>query len=89
MVIKKYIINDFQVEIFPSAKLNYYNSNDFYEELLDFYDEAYSKIKINFNYVESIDCSIIGKIIAFNKKVEKINCKVVISNVKNNYVKKY
>ena len=85
MKIKK---NENEVIVIPEGKIDFSNSEDFKEKLLDVYEEGYNEIIIDFSNISSIDSSGLGKILLFHKKLKDRNGDLKIRNITSDYVKK-
>ena len=86
MEIKK--VDDTKVEFFPEGEIDFYNSDEIYKKLLNYYNKNYQQIEINFSKVNNIDASGIGKLIAFNNKLKDEGIKLIIKDIENKTVKK-
>jgi len=86
MKIKK--INDTKVELFPEGEIDFYNSDEIYNILLNSYNKYYKQIEINFSKIKNIDASGIGKLIAFNNILKDEGIKLIIKDIESLTVKK-
>ena len=74
--------------VIPQGKIDFSNSQDLKEELLDVYDEGFNEIIIDFSNISSIDSSGLGKILLFHKKLKEREGELKIRNISSDYVKK-
>ncbi|ADO76573.1 STAS domain-containing protein [Halanaerobium praevalens] len=81
------IIDEKEVVISPVGNIDFSNSQVLKKELLRFLEKGYQKFIIDFSEVESIDSSGLGKILLFHKRIKEKKGKLIIKNVKSNYIK--
>ena len=62
------IINDNQVVVKPVGNIDFSNSQELKDELLELFEQDYKKVVMDFSEVESIDSSGLGKLLLFHKK---------------------
>lgn len=72
----------------PKGKIDIRNSKDFKNNMLKIYDEGYCKVIIDFEKVESIDSSGLGKLLLFQKKLKERSGELKIINISSEYIKK-
>jgi anti-anti-sigma factor len=80
-------VNSTDVIIMPKENIDYSNSQKFKEILQKLFEQNYKKIIIDFSEIERIDSSGLGKILLFQKKLKERNGDLIITNVKNDYIK--
>ncbi|UMZ73857.1 STAS domain-containing protein [Natranaerofaba carboxydovora] len=78
--------NDLAV-IYPGKRIDITNSGELKDKLLELYNEGYSNIDVNFENVDGIDSSGLGKILLFQKKLKERGGRLKVTNVKNENVK--
>jgi anti-anti-sigma factor len=80
-------VNSTDVIITPKENIDYSNSQKFKEILQKLFEQNYKKIIIDFSEIERIDSSGLGKLLLFQKKLKERNGDLIITNVKNDYIK--
>ena len=84
---KTKVIDKDEVVISPIGTIDFSNSQDLKEELLELFEQNYDKVIMDFGQVESIDSSGLGKLLLFHKKLKEKEGTLVIKNVKSDYIK--
>jgi len=84
---KTKVIDKNEVVISPIGTIDFSNSQDLKEELLELFEQNYDKVIMDFGQVESIDSSGLGKLLLFHKKLKEKEGTLVIKNVKSDYIK--
>lgn len=80
-------INNNDVIITPKENIDFSNSQKFKEILQKLFEQNYKKVIIDFSEIERIDSSGLGKLLLFQKKLKERDGDLIISNVKNDYIK--
>ena len=75
------------VVIYPGKRIDITNSAELKEKLLELYNEGYNNIDVNFEDVDGIDSSGLGKILLFQKKLKERGGRLKVTNVKDENVK--
>lgn len=86
MEIKKENINGDKVIVSPVGEIDFTNSQDLKDNLLDLYEEGYNEITVDFGEVDSIDSSGLGKLLLFHKKLKEKDGKLNIQNIESEYI---
>lgn len=81
------VINSEQVVISPVGNIDFSNSQDLKDKLLDLFKKDYKKVILDFSEVESIDSSGLGKLLLFHKKLKEKEGRLIIRNVESDYIK--
>ncbi|PUU93796.1 MULTISPECIES: STAS domain-containing protein [Halanaerobium] len=81
------VINSEQVVISPVGNIDFSNSQDLKDKLLELFKKDYKKVILDFSEVESIDSSGLGKLLLFHKKLKEKEGKLIIRNVESDYIK--
>ncbi|MGP3777927.1 STAS domain-containing protein [Halanaerobium saccharolyticum] len=81
------VINSEQVVISPVGNIDFSNSQDLKDKLLELFKKGYKKVILDFSEVESIDSSGLGKLLLFHKKLKEKEGKLIIRNVESDYIK--
>lgn len=81
------IISDEEVIVKPSGSIDFSNAQKLKKDLLDVFESGYKEVRLNFEKVSRIDSSGLGKLLLFHKRLREKNGKLIIENVKSNYVK--
>lgn len=81
------VIDEEKVVISPLANIDFSNSQNLKEDLLNLLKEDYKEIIIDFGNVESIDSSGLGKLLLFHKKIKEKEGQLRIRNVESDYIK--
>ena len=81
------VVNSKEVVISPKGNIDFSNSQELKDELLELFDEDYKKVVLDFSEVESIDSSGLGKLLLFHKKLNEKGGSLVIRNVESDYIK--
>ncbi|PTV93531.1 anti-sigma B factor antagonist/stage II sporulation protein AA (anti-sigma F factor antagonist) [Halanaerobium saccharolyticum] len=81
------VINSEQVVISPVGNIDFSNSQDLKDKLLELFKKDYKKVILDFSEVESIDSSGLGKLLLFHKKLKEKDGKLIIRNVESDYIK--
>lgn len=84
---KTEIINNNQVVVKPVGNIDFSNSQELKDELLELFEQDYKKVVMDFSEVESIDSSGLGKLLLFHKKLKEKEGTLVIRNVESDYIK--
>lgn len=84
---KTELISNSQVVISPAGNIDFSNSQELKDELLELFEQDYKKVILDFSEVESIDSSGLGKLLLFHKKLKEKNGTLVIRNVESDYIK--
>ncbi len=79
--------NDDLAVIYPGGRIDITNSGDLKENLLELYNEGFKNIDVNFEKVDGIDSSGLGKILLFQKKLKERGGRLKVTNIKNENVK--
>ncbi|RCW60297.1 STAS domain-containing protein [Halanaerobium sp. ST460_2HS_T2] len=87
METKTDIIDNNQVMISPVGNIDFSNSQQLKDELLELFEQDYKKVVIDFSEVESIDSSGLGKLLLFHKRLKEKDGTLIIRNVKSDYIK--
>lgn len=87
MEIKTEIVDSKKAVISPVGNIDFSNSQELKESLLDLFDQGYKKIIMDFKKVESIDSSGLGKLLLFHKKLKEKNGELIIRSVESEYIK--
>lgn len=77
-----------KVTVLADKKIDITNSQELKEELLELIKEGYTEITIDFNQVESVDSSGLGKLLLIHKRLKEKNGELKVINLNNEYVKK-
>ncbi|MGM0502090.1 MAG: STAS domain-containing protein, partial [Bacillota bacterium] len=77
-----------KVTVVANRKIDITNSQDLKEELLNLIQQGYTEITIDFDQVESVDSSGLGKLLLIHKRLKERNGALKIINLNNDYVKK-
>ena len=85
MVINK--ISDKKVKIKPEGRIDFTNSQDFKKDLMNLLYDGFVEVIIDFEKVESIDSSALGKILLFQKRLKERKGKLKIINIASDYIK--
>ncbi|MFW5988065.1 MAG: STAS domain-containing protein [bacterium] len=80
-------ISNEKVKVRPEGSIDFTNSQELKKELLNLFDEGFNKIIIDFERVESIDSSGLGKLLLFQKKLKERDGILKIINVTSDYIK--
>lgn len=86
MEIKKENINGDRVIVSPVGEIDFTNSQELKDSLLDLYEEGYTEITVDFSEVDSIDSSGLGKLLLFHKKLKEKDGKLNIQNIESEYI---
>jgi len=81
------IINKEKVKIKLIGVIDFKNSDLMEDEVLKLMNKNYKIFVIDFDEVESIDSSGIGKLLMLNKKLQSQDRELVLSNVNSDYLK--
>ena len=73
--------------ISPVGNIDFSNSQDLKDKLLELFKKDYKKVILDFSEVESIDSSGLGKLLLFHKKLKEKEGKLIIRNVESDYIK--
>jgi anti-anti-sigma factor len=84
---KTNVVDNKEVVIRPIGNIDFSNSQDLKDELLELFEQEYNKVVIDFSEVESIDSSGLGKLLLFHKKLKEQEGTLVIRNVESDYIK--
>jgi anti-anti-sigma factor len=84
---KKNVIDTDEVVISPVDNIDFSNSQELKNELLELFEQDYKKVIMDFSEVESIDSSGLGKLLLFHKKLKEKEGTFVIRNVESDYIK--
>ncbi|MFW6001645.1 MAG: STAS domain-containing protein [Halanaerobium sp.] len=84
---KTELISNSQVVISPAGNIDFSNSQELKDELLELFEQDYKKVILDFSEVESIDSSGLGKLLLFHKKLKEKDGTLVIRNVESDYIK--
>ena len=84
---EKNVIDSSEVVISPVGTIDFSNSRELKEELLELFEEDYKKVVIDFSEVESIDSSGLGKLLLFHKRLKEKDGTLVIRNIESDYIK--
>jgi len=84
---KKNVIDSSEVVISPAGTIDFSNSRELKEELLELFEEDYKRVVIDFSKVESIDSSGLGKLLLFHKRLKEKDGTLVIRNIESDYIK--
>ena len=84
---KTNVIDNQEVVIRPIGNIDFSNSQDLKDKLLELFEQEYKKVVIDFSEVESIDSSGLGKLLLFHKKLKEKEGTLVIRNVESDYIK--
>lgn len=84
---KTKVIDTNEVVISPIGTIDFSNSQDLKEELLELFEQNYEKVIMDFSQVESIDSSGLGKLLLFHKKLKEKEGTLIIRNVESDYIK--
>lgn len=76
-----------KVVISPVGNIDFSNSQELKDELLELFEQDYQKVILDFSEVESIDSSGLGKLLLFHKKLKEKERRLVIRNVESEYIK--
>lgn len=87
MEIKTEVLDSNKVIISPVGNIDFSNSQELKEALLELFEQDYKKIIMDFSEVESIDSSGLGKLLLFHKKVKEKDGELIIRNVESEYIK--
>lgn len=71
-----------------SGEIDFSNSHILKDRMLNLLGDGYKKIELDFAGVKNIDSSGLGKLFLFNKRLKEVEGKMMIKNVKSDYVKK-
>lgn len=82
------IVDSDEVVISPVGNIDFSNSQDLKDQLLELFEQDYQKVVMDFSEVESIDSSGLGKLLLFHKKLKEKEGTLVIKNVESDYIKK-
>lgn len=74
--------------LIPGGPIDITNSQELKDELMVLYRQGIRKVTIDFNNVESIDSSGLGKLLLFQKKLKEKDGELKIINITSSYVKK-
>ena len=80
-------ISDEKVKVKPEGRIDFTNSQDLKKDLLNLFDEGFNEVIIDFEKVESIDSSGLGKLLLFQKKLKERDGILKIINVTSDYIK--
>ncbi|MGM0369673.1 MAG: STAS domain-containing protein [Bacillota bacterium] len=80
--------NQTQATLVADKKIDITNSQSLKEELLELIEEGYTEIIIDFDKVQSVDSSGLGKLLLIHKRLKERNGKLKIINVNSEYVQK-
>ncbi len=86
MEIKKENINGDRVIVSPVGEIDFTNSQELKDSLLDLYEDGYTEITVDFSEVDSIDSSGLGKLLLFHKKLKEKDGKLNIQNIESEYI---
>lgn len=86
MEIKKENINGDRVIVSPVGEIDFTNSQELKDSLLDLYEDGYTEITVDFSEVDSIDSSGLGKLLLFHKKLKEKDSKLNIQNIESEYI---
>ncbi|TDO85263.1 anti-sigma B factor antagonist [Halanaerobium saccharolyticum] len=81
------VIDSNEVVISPEGEIDFSNSQQLKEELLQVFEQDYKQVILDFSEVESIDSSGLGKLLLFQKKLKEKDGTLIIRNVKSDYIK--
>ncbi len=81
------IVDSDEVVISPVGNIDFSNSQDLKDQLLELFEQDYQKVVMDFSEVESIDSSGLGKLLLFHKKLKEKEGTLVIKNVESDYIK--
>jgi len=81
------IISKEKVKIKLIGVIDFKNSDLMEDEVLKLMNKNYKILVIDFDEVESIDSSGIGKLLMLNKKLQSQDRELVLSNVNSDYLK--
>jgi anti-anti-sigma factor len=81
------IVDSDEVVISPVGNIDFSNSQDLKDQLLELFEQDYQKVVMDFSEVESIDSSGLGKLLLFHKKLKEKEGTLVIRNVESDYIK--
>ena len=87
MEVNTEVLDTKKVVISPVGNIDFSNSQDLKERLMELFEQDYKKIIMDFKEVESIDSSGLGKLLLFHKKLKEKNGKLIIRNVESDYIK--
>lgn len=76
-----------KVVISPEGDINFSNSQQLKEELLQVFEQDFKQVVLDFSEVESIDSSGLGKLLLFQKKLKEKESTLIIRNIKSDYIK--
>ena len=71
----------------PRTSIDIRNSDYFKEILIELYAEGYKNIDLNFENIDGIDASGIGKLLLLQKKLKEKGGRLRIFNIENKYVR--
>lgn len=81
------IINEDKVIISPKENIDFSNSQELKEDLLEVFNDGYKNIVLDFGEIENIDSSGLGKLLLFHKKLKEDDGKIIIQNIQSDYIK--
>ena len=84
---KKRVVDNNEVVIKPIGNIDFSNSQELKEELLQLFKQNYEKVVMDFSEIESIDSSGLGKLLLFHKKLKEKEGTFVIRNIESDYIK--
>lgn len=84
---KTKVVDKTEVVIKPVGNIDFSNSQELKDELLELFEQEYKKVIMDFSEVESIDSSGLGKLLLFHKKLKEKEGTLVIRNVESDYIK--
>ncbi|MEC9490703.1 MAG: STAS domain-containing protein [Halanaerobiales bacterium] len=80
-------IDSSKVVISPQGDIDFSNSQQLKEVLLQVFEQDFKQVILDFSEVESIDSSGLGKLLLFQKKLKEKGGTLIIRNVKSDYIK--
>lgn len=78
--------NDVAV-VYPGTRIDITNSNELKDKLLELYNEGYKNIDVDFDNVDGIDSSGLGKLLLFQKKLKERGGRLKVTNIQDENVK--
>ena len=80
-------VSDEKVIVNPNKEIDFTNSQELKENLMELYEEGFNEIIIDFEEVESIDSSGLGKLLLFHKKLKEREGSLKIINIESDYIR--
>ena len=73
--------------ISPGTRIDITNAGDLKNKLMELYVEGYKNIDVNFENVDGIDSSGLGKLLLFQKKLKERGGRLKVLNIENENVR--